>query len=168
MKKNNSITKPLAIINFKTYAEGLGESAIKLSEIAEGVSERTGKCIAVAPQYVDIWNVTNKISIPVFAQHMDPIETGAHTGKILPESVKEAGAVGVLINHSERQLKLSDIERNISIARSLGLITVVCAGTANASMASASLNPDIVAIEPPELIGKGKAVSKRDAGPQFL
>ncbi len=161
MEKNkNSLSKPLILINFKAYSEALGERAVRLAKIAERVGERAGKYIAVAPQYVDIRKIAQETSVPIFAQHLDPIEPGAHTGKILPESIKDAGSVGTLINHSERKMKLSDIERSISRAKSLGLITVVCASTANISMASASLNPDIVAIEPPELIGKGKAVSR--------
>ncbi len=159
-RNNNSLSTPLILINFKTYSEALGEKAVRLAKIAETVSEKTGKCIAVAPQYTDIRRIARETKLPVFAQHIDPIEPGAHTGKILPESIKEAGAIGTLINHSERQMKISDIERCVLSAKSLGLLTVVCAGTANISMATASLNPDIVAIEPPELIGKGKAVSK--------
>ena len=39
------------------------------------------------------------------------------TGHVLAEAVKEAGAVGTLINHAERQLKLSEIEAIIALAR---------------------------------------------------
>ncbi len=157
---SKSVKKPLIIINFKTYAEGTGENALKIAETAQKVSYETGKCIALAPQFVDIRSIAQKVRIPIFSQHIDPIEPGAHTGKILPESIKEAGAIGTLINHSERQIKISNIEEIISRAKSLKLLTVVCAGTANISMAIATLDPDMVAVEPPELIGKGRAVSK--------
>ena len=156
----NSVRKPIILINFKAYLEGVSNKALKLARIAEKVSIETGKCIAVVPQNIDIRMIAQEVKIPIFSQHIDPIEPGAHTGGILPESIKEAGAVGTLINHSEKQLKLSDIEQMISITKSLGLITVICASTANLSMAIATLNPDMIAIEPPELIGKGRAVSK--------
>ena len=155
-----SLKKPFMLINFKTYLEGTGKRAIELSQIAERISSDTGKCIAIAPQFTDINSIFNKCKIPIFAQHIDPIEAGANTGKILPESIKEAGAIGTLINHSENRSKLSDIELAIVRAKSLGLVTVVCASTANISKAIAALNPDMIAIEPPELIGKGMAVSK--------
>ena len=59
--------------------------------------------------------VAEAVEIPVFAQHIDPIKPGNSTGHILAESVKEAGAVGTLINHSERQLKLIDIDAIICV-----------------------------------------------------
>lgn len=155
-----SVKKPFILINFKTYLEGTGRRAIELSQIAEKISLDTGKCIAIAPQFTDINTIFNKCKIPIFAQHIDPIEAGANTGRILPESIKEAGAIGTLINHSENRLKLSDIELAIIRAKSLDLVTVVCASTASISKAIAALNPDMIAIEPPELIGKGTAVSK--------
>ncbi|MCK4474776.1 triose-phosphate isomerase, partial [Candidatus Bathyarchaeota archaeon] len=95
-----------------------------------------------------------------FAQHIDPVQPGSHTGHVLAESVKEAGAIGTLINHSERQLKLSDIDRVIKKTRESGLLSVVCANNPSISAAVATLKPDIIAVEPPELIGTGISVSK--------
>jgi triosephosphate isomerase len=79
---------------------------------------------------------------------------------VLAASLKEAGAAGTIINHSERMLRLHDIEIVIGKAREAGLMTVVCAGTAALAASAALLEPDMVAIEPPELIGSGRAVSK--------
>jgi triosephosphate isomerase len=79
---------------------------------------------------------------------------------VLAESVKEAGAKGTLINHSERQLKLADIDEIIRITHERGLLSVVCANNPTISMAAAALKPDLIAIEPPELIGTGISVSK--------
>ncbi len=117
-------------------------------------------CIAVAPQFVDIGRIASEVEIPVFAQHIDPITPGSHTGHILPQAVREAGAVGTIINHSERGLKLSDISATIKIARENGLTSVVCADTPEVSAAAAALKPDMIAVEPPELIGTGIPVSK--------
>ncbi|MEM3760790.1 MAG: triose-phosphate isomerase, partial [Candidatus Bathyarchaeia archaeon] len=104
--------------------------------------------------------VAESVKIPVFAQHIDPIRPGSYTGHVLADSVKEAGAKGALINHSERQLKLSEINEIIEITREKGLVSVVCANNPNISAAAATLKPDIIAIEPPELIGTGIPVSK--------
>ena len=97
---------PIIIINFKTYSEATGKKAVDLSKIAEKVSTETGVNIGLAPQFVDISSIAKTVSNPVFAQHIDPITPGSSTGHILLEAVKEAGAVGSLINHSERRLKL--------------------------------------------------------------
>ena len=154
------IKTPIVIVNFKTYAEGTGKKALELSKAAETVSKETGICFAVAPQFVDIPTIIHNVDIPVFAQHIDPINPGSHTGHILPEAIKEAGAIGTLINHSERRLRLADIDAAITRAKELKLITVTCTNNTSVSAAAAALNPDMIAVEPPELIGTGIPVSK--------
>lgn len=151
---------PLIIVNFKTYLEATGKKAVELAKKAEKVSLETKVSIGVAPQFTDIATVAETINIPVFAQHTDPIQPGSHTGHVLAEAVKETGATGTLINHSERQLKLSDIDAIIKIVREKGLVSVVCANNPTISAAVATLKPDVLAIEPPELIGTGIPVSK--------
>ncbi|MGB9914203.1 MAG: triose-phosphate isomerase [Candidatus Bathyarchaeales archaeon] len=151
---------PLIIVNFKTYFEATGQKAVALAKYAEKVSKETGVFIAVAPQFVDIARVAEAVEIPVFAQHIDPIKPGSYTGHVLAESIKEAGAVGTLINHSERRLKLADIDAVIELAREQGLISCVCVNNPSVSAAASALKPDIVSIEPPELIGTGIAVSR--------
>lgn len=154
------IRTPMIIVNFKTYIEATGRRAVELAKRAEKVFDETNVSIGVAPQFADIAQVANSVSIPVFAQHIDPIEPGSYTGHVLAESVKEAGATGTLINHSERQLKLSDINEVIRITREKGLLSVVCANDPRISLAVATLRPDVMAVEPPELIGTGIPVSK--------
>lgn len=156
----SKVRTPLILVNLKTYAEATGKNALELSKVAEKVSQKTGICIGVAPQYTDIAIVAKEVSIPVFAQHIDPIEPGSFTGHILPEAVKEAGAIGTLINHSERRLKLAEIDATIVRAQDVGLTSVVCTNNAAVSVAVAALKPTMIAVEPPELIGTGIPVSK--------
>jgi triosephosphate isomerase len=151
---------PFILVNFKTYLEATGKRAVELAKKAEKVSRETMVQIGVAPQFTDIAPIAEAVEIPVFAQHIDPIEPGSFTGHVSAEAVKEAGAVGTLINHSERQLRLSEIDATIRIARRKELVSVVCANNQGISAAVAALNPDVVAIEPPELIGTRIPVSK--------
>jgi len=151
---------PFILVNFKTYLEATGRRAVELAKKAEKVSRETRVQIGVAPQFTDIAPIAEAVEIPVFAQHIDPIEPGSFTGHVSAEAVKEAGAVGTLINHSERQLRLSEIDAAIRIARRKELVSVVCANNQGISAAVAALNPDVVAIEPPELIGTRIPVSK--------
>jgi triosephosphate isomerase len=151
---------PIIIVNYKTYSEATGKKALELSKTAEKVSKETGVSIGVAPQVVDIQSICDAVSIPVFSQHIDPIVPGSSTGHILLESVKEAGAIGTLINHAERQLKLCDIEAIVARTREAGMISVVCTSNAAVSEAAAALKPDIISLEPPELIGTGIPVSQ--------
>lgn len=154
------IKLPIILVNFKAYAEAVGENAIRLAEIAERVSAETGVCIGVAPQFVDIPVVARRFNIPVFAQHIDPITYGSYTGHVLPEAIKCAGAVGTFLNHSERRISLSEINASVMRAREVGLISVVCSESAVASAVVATFKPDMIAVEPPELIGTGISVSK--------
>jgi triosephosphate isomerase len=151
---------PLILVNFKAYLEATGRKAVELAKKAERVSRETRVSICVAPQFTDIAAVAEETEIPVFAQHIDPIEPGSYTGYVLADAVKEAGAVGAIINHSERQLRLSEIDAAIKIAREKKLVSVVCANNQSISAAVAALKPDVVAVEPPELIGTGISVSK--------
>ena len=155
-----NLQTPMIIVNFKTYLESTGKRAVELAKQAERASKETGANIIVVPQFVDIAKVAQAVEIPVFAQHIDPIKPGSSTGHVLAESVKEAGAVGTLINHSERQLRLIDIDAIIALAKEKGLTSCVCANNPSVSAAIAALRPDITSVEPPELIGSGISVSK--------
>ncbi len=88
------------------------------------------------------------------------MKPGSFTGHVLPEAVKEAGAVGTLINHSERRLRLADIDAAVTRAREVGLLSLVCTNNPAVSAAATALKPDMIAVEPPELIGTGIPVSK--------
>ena len=113
------------LINLKLYSETLGDNGRKLAEHAKRISDRLSLNIVLAPNFSDIRLLSG--IIPVVAQHIDPVEPGAHTGSITAESVKTAGAIGTLINHSERKLSLEEISECIAHARKNGLMTVCCA-----------------------------------------
>lgn len=154
------IAYPFILVNLKTYEESLGPKAVALASIVRDVSRETGVCIAVAPQTVDLTSVIKVVDIPVFAQHIDPVEYGRFTGHILPEAIAEAGCVGTLINHSERRLPLETIEVTVKRAKEVSLFQVVCVDSVETGRSVAPFSPDVIAIEPPELIGSGISVSK--------
>ena len=155
---------PFILVNLKTYQEGMGSNAHRIAAAAETVAEESGVVIGVAPVFTELHPMSHHYAIPGYAQHIDAIAPGAHTGHILPEAVRSAGARGTLINHSERRLTLADIGACVEIARRLHLESVVCTNNDSTSAAAASLRPDYEAIEPPELIGSGVSVSKADPG----
>lgn len=151
---------PIVIVNFKTYPQSVGERAVELSKTIASVAKEKGISVAVAPQNLDLYRIASQIDIPVLAQHIDPITLGAHTGWLLAETAKETGAVGSLINHSEHQLQPEEIEQVVRRLRELELTSVVCARDPEVCKRVAVFEPDMVAVEPPELIGSGRAVSK--------
>ncbi len=145
------------LVNLKAYncdPEAVGEAAAR-------IDAETEVAVAVATQPSDIPAVS-ATGASVWAQHVGPHGHGSHTGSILAERVGAAGANGTLINHSERRLTLADIDASLKAAAHAGLDTCVCANTPAQVGAVANLGPDMVAIEPPELIGTGTPVSQAD------
>jgi triosephosphate isomerase (TIM) len=151
------------IINFKNYLEIGGEKTIELSKISEQVSNNTGVDIVLAPSQSSLSQVCCSVKIPVISQHVDFSKPGSTTGFIVPEIVKSFGAVGSLINHSEHRIDSKDTIRElVGNLRNLKMISIVCVRTPEEAGTIANFNPDFIAIEPPELIGSGKAVSKEN------
>ncbi len=147
------------IINFKNYEEISGSNAAKLAKIAEKISKKYKIKIAVAPPQ-HLLSEISKYSIPVLAQHLDAANVGSTTGFMVPEIVKKSKVSGSLINHSEHRIPENEITELISKLKKLDMVSVVCVKDVNEAKKYAKLNPDYIAIEPPELIGTGKAVSK--------
>jgi len=151
--------KPVIALNFKTYREATGEKAVELAEIAAGVSLLTGVRIIVCVQAVDL-RAVSRICNDVYGQHADWQEQGQTTGAVTPEALKDAGAKGSLVNHSERRIAhREEIEKIIGRMKALKLETMVCAHDDEEAEKLAVLGPTFVAVEPPELIGTGRSVS---------
>ncbi len=144
---------PTIVVNVKTYTESTGIKAFEIGQLIEDIACETGVSMAIAVQPTDIYFCSSKLKIPIFAQHIDPITPGSHTGWILPDAVKAAGAIGTLINHSEHRLHLADIDTCITLAKKCNLEQIVCTNNVATSKAAAALSPDFIAVEPPELIG---------------
>jgi len=146
----------MIIVNFKAYSEALGYKARELSKKCEKASDKTGERVISAPQDQDIRVCNGEI----FAQHIDPVEPGSHTGSSLGEGLKDAGASGTIINHSEKRINKEKIEKIIERCEELGLESVVCAQSPEECMELSKLGPDYIAFEPPELIGGDISVSE--------
>lgn len=155
---------PTIVLNVKTYTEATGSKALNIAMLMDKISKETGSSMAIAVQAADITNCAEKVSIPVWAEHIDPIKPGSHTGWTLPEAIKTAGAVGTLINHSEHRLKIADIDVCVTRAKELNLDHIVCSNNVATSKAIAALSPNFVAVEPPELIGGDISVTTADPG----
>jgi len=159
-KTKKSKIKPIIIVNFKTYKQSTGKNALKLAKIHQRVARKTHAKIMVAVQNADVYPISHTVSIPVLAQHADPVEYGKNTGKDLPECLKDNGAWGCIINHSEDRMPHQDIKNTIIRCKEAGLKTVVCAESISKAFEILKLGPDYIAFEDPNLIGTLKSVSK--------
>ncbi len=143
-----------------------GKRAIELAKSAEKVARDSGVTVVVVPQFTDLKAVSESVDLRVFSQHLDPVKPGAFTGRVLAEAVKSVGAEGTLLNHSERRIGMVEIGTCVERCVDANLYSLVCADTAQSAAEIARTEPDMIAIEPPDLIGSGISVSK--ARPELI
>ena len=159
----NRLRAPVFEIGLKGYA--YGAEAVRLARAADELSAELGVSVIFDPQAVDIPAVAQATGhILVFAQHMDPVAPGRGVGSVLAEAIKEAGAYGTMLNHSERRMTLSDINRSIGRAKEVGLATMVYADSPEEAAALAMLGPDVILAEPPELIATSRSAATEMRG----
>ncbi len=150
------------IINFKNYEEVSADGAIRLGQTARQVAEKLQVEIILAPPHPVLALIAREIEIPVICQHIDDEKMGPSTGFTVPEIAKSYGAKGSLINHSEHRIDMNSIARLVERLRRIGMVSIVCAQEPQEVVEISNLEPDFIAIEPPELIGSGRAVSKEN------
>lgn len=158
----------MIFLNFKTYESGTGEKAILMAKIALEVSKETGIKIIPVVQPSDIKEIITSTTIEVWAQKIDPISFGAHTGGILPESVFDDGALGTVLNHSESRFPdFETLSKAHLRAKEVGLKTLIFTKDLEELEKNLSLRPDYISYEPPSLIGS-KDVSVATAEPDII
>lgn len=149
-------------VNFKAYPQVHGQGAVRLAEMCRQVAGETGVGIAVCPPMVSLQAVAAVVDIPVYSQSIDPVGPGSQTGWVTAPMVKEAGACGTLINHSEHRYPAETVGKCVALAKESGLRTCVCAADVKEAAALAAFSPDLVAVEPPALIGGDVSVTSAD------
>lgn len=142
----------MIFLSLKTYKESTGQAVINLLSSVKKVSQETGIPIIPIAQPTDIYRIKKELDIEVWAQHVDPIDPGKNTGWISPYSVKEAGATGVLINHSEHKLKEEVIIETIKKARQYNLKIILIGQTVEMIKKFDSFDVDFLSFEKEDLI----------------
>ncbi len=151
-----SRTNPFLMVNPKSYL--YGKKSLELAKAADAAALKTGVTIFFTCPFADIRLIKeNTAHVIVTAQHMEALKPGRGMGHVLPESLKEAGAGAVLLNHIENQLTLHALCQTRRRAKELGMLTIICADGAEESAAVAEFKPDILLCEPTDLIGTGVA-----------
>jgi triosephosphate isomerase len=154
MLKNYKIKEPFFEYGPKCYM--YGDVLLEMAKGLDKLAEKYDVDIILDIPDTEIKNIAdNTTRIHVYSQHMDSIPVGRGMGRTLPEAVKAAGAVGVMLNHAEHKLTMEEIELAIKRADEVGLATMVCADSVEEVKAIAKLGPNILVAEPTELIGTG-------------
>ena len=155
MYRGITITPPFFEIGPKNYL--VGDEVLGLALAADEASRRYDVPVIFTTPFTEIRRVAEHTkNLLVFAPHMDPLPVGRGLADILPEAIKAAGAVGVMLNHAERPIHFDVLRRSIDRAAEVGLLTIACANSIAEAKAIAFLGPDIIVAEPTELIGTGK------------
>jgi len=155
----------MIVINFKTYPEvTLNSKALELAKIAEEVSLQTQVPVIICVQATDIYKISQSVKIPVFAQHIDLNPPGKNTGFITALAVKENGASGVMINHSEHRIGDDNIRKTMQAAKEIGLQTLLCVENADEAQRLIDTQPEMIALEDPILIGGNVSIVANEDG----
>lgn len=152
----------MIILSLKTYKEATGDNAIKLLSSVKKVSKESGVKIIPAVQPTDIYRIKKELGIEVWAQHMDPIEPGKNMGWLSPYALKEAGATGVVINHSEHKTNDENVKKILDKAKEYGLQNVVIAFDVDTVIRYDSWNPDYISYEREDAIGTGVSMVTKE------
>jgi len=156
-----SMTKPLIVVNFKTYASASGATAETLAVAMEAHSNGPARMVAVVSAF-DLEAVRRAApSLEVWSQHLDPVGQGGFTGWLEPKTAIHRGAQGTIINHAEHKVEMDHVKR---LLPQLPEPFPVCGCAADLEEAKslAEMGPTFIAVEPPELIGGDISVTTAD------
>lgn len=150
----------MILINFKTYPSSTGEKGIQLAKICQEVAEKTKARIIISVQTADIFRLRQQVDLPIFGQHFDPLEPGRYTGWTTALALKEAGAAGVFLNHSEHQFppNYAELKKAVEMAKNQGLKTLVFSPNLESSRIIDQFQPDYIVLEEPSLVAGEKAM----------
>ena len=148
------------MVNFKNYPEVLGDGSVRLARAIEKVAGAVDVEAIAAPPAPMISLVASKTRVQVYSQSVGSAVGDKTTGAILPEAVRAAGATGTILNHSESRRTPAELKELIPRLASAGLEVCLCAQTSDEAAELSLLGTKYLAIEPPELIGSGVAVSR--------
>ena len=159
MVKNYKIKEPFFEYGPKCYM--YGDVLLNIAKGLDELAEKYDVDVILDVPDTEIFNIAqNTKRVHVYSQHMDSLQVGKGMGRTLPEALKAAGAVGVMLNHAEHKLTIDEIRAAIARADEVGLATMVCADSVDEVREIAKLGPNILVAEPTELIGTGKPADK--------
>ncbi len=161
------MTKPIIAVNAKAYYPySFGSHLLRILRALDKIAEEYDVETLLAPPFTEIKEAKMATAkTKIFSQHIDDVEPGAVTGRIPLEGVKDY-IDGSILNHSERPLTISSLQMLVAKLRKYNLESLVCAPRPESAAALSLLNPTMIAMEPPELIGTGISVSK--AKPELI
>lgn len=127
--------RPLVAGNWKM--NGLKDTFPEALRVAEASTKPDAPEVDVmicppATMLMVLSEVTRELTLLLGGQDCHDRETGAHTGDLSAEMLKDAGADAVIIGHSERRSDHGELDRHVKskaeAARRAGLTAIICVG----------------------------------------
>lgn len=176
--------RPLVAGNWKM--NGLAASVGELAKIIKGASGIAADLMVCPPATLiaSFVHAARGSTVTIGGQDCHAEPSGAHTGDVAAEMLKDAGAVSVIVGHSERRTDHHETDAQVHAkamaARRAGLTAIVCVGEQRAEReAGKTLDivgrqldgslPDgagelVIAYEPVWAIGTGLTPTAADVG----
>jgi triosephosphate isomerase (TIM) len=133
--------RPLIAGNWKM--NGLLASLDELKKIAAGAATLSNVELMVCPPatlIADFAAAANGSGVLIGAQDCHALPAGAYTGDISAEMLKDAGAVAVIVGHSERRQYHGETDAAVrakgEAASRAGIVAIVCVGETRAERQS--------------------------------
>ena len=168
--------RPLVAGNWKMH--GLRASAGQLEKIVAGSARLPNVELMVCPPttlVASFADIARGSGVLIGGQDCHALASGAYTGDISAEMLKDAGAVAVIVGHSERRQYHNETDSMVrakaEAARRAGIVAIVCVGETRAdreaghalavvsAQLEGSLSDDstgfVIAYEPVWAIGTG-------------
>ena len=127
-----SDVRPLVAGNWKM--NGLAAAEAELTKIVNGATGLKTDLMICPPATLiaDFAAAARGSAVLIGGQDCHAEASGAHTGDIAAEMLKDAGAVAVIVGHSERRTDHGETDAEVRAkalaARRAGLIAIVCIG----------------------------------------
>jgi triosephosphate isomerase (TIM) len=147
-------------------AKGPGEAASFCAELRDELADAGGVDIVVAPPFVSLGAAAEELDgspIRVYAQNVHWEESGAFTGEVSPGMLRELGAYGTIVGHSERRQYFCETDettaKRAQAALEAGLGVIACVGEtleereAGETEAVLRRQVEAIAAEIPESVG---------------
>lgn len=160
MTDDHTVPYPHFQVNCKIYPGTGGDEGLEFARTVERVQSDTDATFVFTPQLPDLRRIATETDLAVTTPVVDGVKPGRGIGKILPETIEAAGALGAVINHAEARDTLSSIERKIERCKQVGMDSIVCVDSIEMGRAVAAFDPDCLVFEKPADISTDRAITQ--------
>jgi triosephosphate isomerase (TIM) len=147
--KESTCKGPIIIVNFKNTKKG--KAVLKFAK------KINNPFLIAAVPVQNLEEVSTKTHLITIAQHTDSKKS--KTGFLTPQALKETGAQGTLLNHSEHPIPLKQIKTITNQCNNLKLKVIICTSKLNQVDKLRSFKPWAIAYEDPKFIGTKNAIT---------